>query len=96
MYCVCGLCISCMLTSAVALNNAFKKLFAVYKTHTCKIVQRHLKLDGDLKKRDLTAAIFLAFSTSHLWALIFPPSLLSRSIPLASQSLSLANIDLAK
>lgn len=96
MYCVCGLCISCMLTSAAALNNAFKKLFAVYKTHTCKIVQRHLKLDGDLKKRDLTAAIFLAFSTSHLWALIFPTSLLSPSIPPASQSLRLANIDLAK
>lgn len=96
MYCVRGLCFSCMLTSATALNNAFKKLFAVYKTHTCKIFQRHLKLDGVLKKCDPTAAIFLAFSTSHLWALIFPPSLLSRSIMPASQSLRLANIDLTK
>jgi len=81
--------------------NCFKKMppksYLQFTKHThCKIFQQHLRLDGVSKKSDLTAAIFLAFSTSHLWALIFPPSLLSHSIPPASQSLRLANIDLAK
>jgi len=96
-----------MLTSATVLKKCLQKVIcSLQNTHIarfssstcthCKIFQQHLRLDGVSKKSDLTAAIFLAFSTSHLWALIFPPSLLSHSIPPASQSLRLANIDLAK